>query len=160
MLWQANPAAADEVNPTPKLSSSSAVATFDPPPGQDQPRQAASGGTRGPSQCLQSDAMAQPIAIEMRRATLMPDPTFLIQVPQTSAHAAEFSLFDKQGRGIYQTTIPLQGESLVKVTLPETLSPSLQSHDQSYRWVFSLVCQADDRLQDQTATDWVEWIQP
>ncbi|NJR64378.1 MAG: DUF928 domain-containing protein [Leptolyngbyaceae cyanobacterium CRU_2_3] len=159
MLWQASPSIA-ETNPAPELPSAlAAVATFEPPPGQDQPRQAAGGGTRGPSQCLQSDVMAQSIAVAMKRATLAPSPSFQIQVPQTSAQMAEFSLFDRQGQGIYQTTVPLQGEAIVKVSLPETSSP-LQSDGQSYRWVFAVVCQADDRLQDQTATGWVQWTEP
>jgi len=39
----------------------------------------------------------------------------------------------------------------IAVNLPQTLQPN-----QEYQWVLSLVCQPNERLQDQTIMGWIE----
>jgi hypothetical protein len=48
--------------------------------------------------------------------------------------------------------VPLNKEAKeIAVNLPQTLQPN-----QEYQWVLSLVCQPNERLQDQTIMGWIE----
>ncbi len=80
------------------------------------------------------------------------EPIIAWQIDSNSASQAEFALFDRNGKGIYQATVPLNKEAKeIAVNLPQTLQPN-----QEYQWVLSLVCQPNERLQDQTIMGWIE----
>ena len=85
-------------------------------------------------------------------------PTFLVYVPQTAARIAEFSLFGRNNRGIYQTTFALgRTPKIVSFSLPTT-APSLKIGE-DYQWFFTMICMPQDRLQDQFVTGSVRRIQ-
>lgn len=135
----------------------SSVITFEPPPGQDQPIQATGGGSRDGGSCLLGAQGTVPLLALNSSGTidktLEAHPTFHIQVPPTAAPVAEFSLFDASGNGLYQTTIALTTPGTVEVSLPES-APALET-GQTYQWVFSVICQPTDRLQDQSTSGWI-----
>jgi len=72
---------------------------------------------------------------------------------------AEFSLFDKQMKGVYQVTIPVdQKTGLMSISLADS-APVLPK-DQPYYWTFALACNANDRTEDWVVGGWVEYAQP
>jgi hypothetical protein len=130
--------------------------SFEPPPGRDRPQRTGTGGSRDSRQCLQAATGQLPPIVTIAQAQAT---TAVVQVelPATAAKQVEFSLSDQNGQGIYQTTLWLsETPQTVKIPLLETI-PALQPNQQ-YEWVISLICQPDDRLQDQTFTGWVRWI--
>jgi hypothetical protein len=79
--------------------------------------------------------------------TLAERPTFLVYVPQTSAQTAEFSLFDQNNKGIYQTTFALTDTpGIVSFTLPSN-APPLEV-GKNYTWFFALICDPKNRRRD------------
>ncbi|MDX2213484.1 MAG: DUF928 domain-containing protein [Oculatellaceae cyanobacterium bins.114] len=138
------------------LSTLATEVGFEPAPDNGRPHRTTAGGSRNPGYCPNDQTGSQPLA-----ALQSPDPAVdsalavQIQVPKTSAREAEFSLFDESGRGVYQTLLALGDESgVIRIDLPETASQPQSSR--RYRWVFSLICQADDRLQDRSISGWIQ----
>jgi len=116
-----------------------------------QPRQSSrpartlGGATRSIERCGQNPVVKY-VGLEGQ------EPIIAWQLDSNSAPQAEFALFDSNGKGIYQATMPLNKEAKeVAVNLPQTLQPN-----QEYQWVLSLVCQPNERLQDQTIMGWIE----
>src|SRR5919199_2160707 len=76
-----------------------------PPKNPDDTR---GGGTRDGGRCPQDAMTSQSLTalspVPEPGLTLAERPTFLAYVPQTTAQRAEFSLFDQNNKGIYQTT--------------------------------------------------------
>lgn len=137
--------------------SASLASAFEPPPGQGEPGSTAGGASR-PSQsacALSSDA---PIVLAPKTylgLTTQARPTFWISLPPSRAKTLEFSLFDRQRKGIYQTQIAIENKSgLVKITLPET-APAL-SLNQSYNWTVALVCNPKRRTEDWVVGGWIQ----
>lgn len=125
---------------------------FQPPAGEGMPNRTAGGASRtGPSVCpsLPPDkaqltalvpALQKPdaIASNLTGLTTETHPTLYFFVPAVAAEEAVFSLKDEKDRDVYQTTIPLSGQTgIVSVKLPS--DAPLQA-GQSYRWSFGLVC--------------------
>jgi hypothetical protein len=136
--------------------------TFEPPPGQDRPDQTAGGGSRGGGRCPHDSIDEQPLTALVTKdpvyITSDPYPTVQIQVPQTMAETAEFSLFDANGNGVYQTSISLPAHSqVIDIHLPAN-EPALQPN-QNYQWVFALVCEPNDRLQDRSISGWIRRVE-
>ncbi|MBD2103926.1 DUF928 domain-containing protein [Leptolyngbya sp. FACHB-261] len=121
------------------------------PPPPPNPSSTAPGGQRGSNTCPQDPDSGQAlIALSPANQpglTLAERPTFLVYVPQTRAQTAEFSLSNRNGSGVYRTTIALTNTpGIITVSLPPTTSPlEIGKH---YIWVFSLVCTANNRFQD------------
>jgi hypothetical protein len=137
--------------------------TFEPPPDQDRPSQTAGGGSRGGGYCLPDPRLEPPLTAlpttPVTELTAETHPTFLVQVPQTAAQTAEFSLFDENWNGIYQTHLSLHDvPDVVSVSLPEN-EPALEV-GQDYHWVLALICEPSDRLQDQTVGGRIRRIEP
>lgn len=81
-------------------------------------------------------------------------PTIVWRLASHTAPQAEVALFDQNGKAVYQTTIPLLPTlQEVAITLPQNLAGN-----QEYKWVFSLVCRPQERLQDQTIVGWIEYV--
>ncbi|MBD2465123.1 DUF928 domain-containing protein [Oscillatoria sp. FACHB-1407] len=139
---------------------------FEPSPDNGRPNRTTAGGSRNPGYCPNDRSVSQPLAAVPstqsatgQAASQTVDPLAVqIQVPETSARAAEFSLFDESGRGVYQTRLALEQPGIIRIALPEAAS-QLQSN-RRYRWVFSLICQPDDRLQDRSVSGWIQPAQP
>lgn len=136
-----------------------------PPPPPDNPDSSASGGRRDKGACPQDAVVAttSPILTAFSPTTkpgltLAERPTFLVYVPKTSAKTAEFSLRNQNGSGVYRTTLAL-------TNTPDTVSISLASKAPSleigkrYTWSFAVICNPNDRVEDQFVTGTVERIE-
>lgn len=69
---------------------------------------------------------------------------------------AEFMLLDESEEVVYQETVLLSDTpGIVELSLPEGTELSVA---QSYRWLFSVICTADNRSNDVTVNGWIERI--
>jgi hypothetical protein len=150
---------------TAKVWASNVVASFEPPPGRDAPR----GGTvGGGSRPVGGICLSNPSAKTSSLTALVPGrhlgltqsdhPNFLVYLPQTTAQAVEFSLFDEHMNGIYQMSVPVSQAGLVSIRLPDTAPPLAQ--DKTYYWTVALACNPSDRTEDWVVGGWVERAEP
>jgi Domain of Unknown Function (DUF928) len=135
--------------------------SFDPPPGQGEPGSTAGGASRPiKSSCLvhpeKTDSLTPLSPKTYLGLTAQARPTFWVYVPETPAQTLEFSLFDRQRKGIYQTRIKISNTAsgLVQIPLPET-APEL-TPNQSYAWTVALVCNPKRRTEDWVANGWIQ----
>ncbi len=122
------------------------------PPPPKNPNETTGGGTRDEGRCPQDAKTSQPLTalspVSEPGLTLAERPTFLAYVPQTTAQTAEFSLFDQNNKGIYQTTFALTNTpGIVSFSLPPN-APLLEI-GKNYTWSFAMICDPKNRLQDQ-----------
>lgn len=122
------------------------------PPPPKNPDQTTGGGTRDEGRCPQDAKTSQPLTalspVTEAGLTLAERPTFLAYVPTTTAQTAEFSLFDQNNKGIYQTTFALTTTpGIVSFSLPPNAPPLEIGKD--YTWSFAMICDPKKRLQDQ-----------
>ena len=120
-----------------------------PPKNPDDTR---GGGTRDGGRCPQDAMTSQSLTalspVPEPGLTVAERPTFLAYVPQTTAQTAEFSLFDQNNKGIYQTTFALTNTpGIVSFSLPPNAPPLEIGKD--YTWSFAMICNPKNRLQDQ-----------
>lgn len=137
-----------------------AIAAFDPPPGNGTPIGTAGGGSRPAQPACLSDAAASTALTVLAPShyvglTAHSHPTVWVYIPPTRAQQLEFSLFDAQGKGIYQTTLPIAAAGLISISLPTT-APALAERIPHY-WTVALVCNPDRRTDDWVAGGgWIE----
>ncbi|WP_017301779.1 DUF928 domain-containing protein [Nodosilinea nodulosa] len=137
-----------------------------PPPPPTNPGSSAPGGRRNASACPQ-DAGAAPNSatpgplltalspITKPGLTLATHPTFLVYVPTTNAESAEFSLRNQAGQGLYRTTVPLPTTpAIVSISLPD--QTAALAVGKTYTWTFAIICDPNDRLEDQFVTGTVQ----
>ncbi|QLE56365.1 DUF928 domain-containing protein [Nostoc sp. TCL26-01] len=141
------------------------LAQTSPPPPPKNPERSSPGGRRDPSNCPQ-DAAAAPTELILTALsptmkpglTLAEHPTFLVYAPKTSAKNAEFSLRNREGRGVYRTTVALSNTpTLISLTLPAETPPLTVG--QPYTWSFAIICNPSDRLDDRFVTGMVQRIE-
>ncbi|MEP0884037.1 DUF928 domain-containing protein [Trichocoleus sp. ST-U3] len=124
-----------------------------PPPPPNNPDETTGGGTRDGGRCPQDAITSEPPLTALSPVTepgltVAERPTFLAYVPQTTAQTAEFSLFDQNNQGVYQTTFALTNTSgIVSFSLPPNAPPLEIGKD--YTWSFAMICDPKKRLQDQ-----------
>ena len=140
-------------------------AIFEPPPGRDAPRGGTAGGGSRPAggACsstlsAKSSSLAALVPGRNLGLTQAEHPNFLVYIPQTTAQAAEFSLFDEQMNGIYQMSVPVSKAGLVSIRLPDTAPPLVK--DKPYYWTVALVCNPSDRTEDWVVGGWIESVEP
>jgi hypothetical protein len=135
-------------------------AQIEPPSGSPAPGSTTSGGTRPTQACLKSiPKIAQRlIALNPSKAigfTHSVQPTLFVYMPRNEAQALEISLFDEQKRGLYQTTLSIQNQSgLIGLPLPND-APKLVK-GQNYYWTVAVVCNVNDRTEDQVISGWIQ----
>jgi hypothetical protein len=122
------------------------------PPPPRNPNETRGGGTRDEGRCPQDAKTSQSLTalspVTETGLTVAERPTFLAYVPQTIAQTAEFSLFDQNNQGIYQTTFALTNTpGIVSFSLPPNAPPLEIGKD--YTWSFAMICDPKKRLQDQ-----------
>lgn len=137
----------------------SAFAQYVPPDNIGIPGRREGGGTRG--DCLNSE---QPLMALMPETsygeTVSAYPTFSWFVPNVPAKAAEFVLYDEAGNEVYYTTFRVTGTSgILSISLPETADLQPLEVGQNYEWVFSLVCDEQDRSGDLFTTGWLRRVE-
>lgn len=140
------------------------LAQSNPPPPPKNPGSSAPGGRRDPTACPQDVGMT---TTEQQLTALSPTtkpgitlaerPTFFVFVPKTSAKTAEFSLRDRNNRGVYRTTLALTDPpGIVSLNLPAQ-APALEVGKQ-YWWSFAVICNPNDRMDDRAVTGTVQRI--
>ena len=123
------------------------------PPPPKNPDETTGGGTRDEGRCPQDAITSGPpltalSPLTKSGLTVAEHPTFLAYVPQTTAQRAEFSLFDQDNKGIYQTTFALSDTpGIASFSLPPNAPPLEIGKD--YTWSFAMICDPKKRLQDQ-----------
>lgn len=140
-----------------QISPASSVkqVTFEPRRDQPAPKTTVGGGRRNDGKCSQDRTSSEQSTAEAKsldqlltpllrspvtdpQLTVSPRPTFLVYVPQTSAKALELTL-ERDGKGIYQTTVNLSGTpGIVSISLPAN-APELEM-GKDYKWLVSMVC--------------------
>ena len=77
-------------------------------------------------------------------------PTFFFYLPQPNAELAEFILEDENGNLIYEQALTIKNLSgVISVSIPANTNVPPLEVGKKYTWVFSLVCDPDDRSSDQ-----------
>jgi len=76
-------------------------------------------------------------------------PTFFFYLPQPNAELAEFILEDENGNLIYGQALTIKNLSgVIGVSIPANTNVPPLEVGKKYTWVFSLVCDPDDRSAD------------
>jgi hypothetical protein len=77
-------------------------------------------------------------------------PTFFFYLPQPNAELAEFILQDENGNLIYRQALTIKNLSgVIGVSIPANTNVAPLEVGKKYTWVFSLVCDPEDRSGDQ-----------
>ena len=146
------------------LGASSAVAGFDPPPGQDAPKQTSGGGVRGGTCPAEIGAAANttPLTLLLPESgfglTVNDRPTLMAYIPPTSATTVEFTIRDDEENYAYRTNIPVDSKGgVVSISLPANLPPLEAGKD--YMWSVAMVCVPGDRLQDAVAQGYIRRVE-
>jgi hypothetical protein len=135
-------------------------AQIEPPAGSPAPASTTSGGTRPTQACLKSIPKVPQRLIVLNPSktigfTRSDQPTLFIYIPRNEAQALEFSLFDEQKRGLYQTTLSIQNQSgLIHVPFPSD-APKLIKQ-KNYYWTVAVICNVNDRTEDQIIGGWIQ----
>lgn len=134
--------------------------TIEPPPGLPAPQTTTSGGSRPINQtCVSSSNQSKaPIAIASQRSvglTMHDRPTVWVYLPPNQAKTLEFSVFDQDRKGLYQTTIETNNRTGF---VPITIAPSAPAlnQNQPYYWTVALVCNSKDRTSDWIVGGWIQ----
>jgi len=146
------------------LGGLSAAFAFDPPPGQDAPKQTAGGGVRGGNCPAEIGAATQttPLTLLLPESgfglTVKDRPTFMAYVPPTSATEAEFTIRDNEEEYAYRTQVPIDGRGgVVSISLPASAPPLEAGKD--YIWSVAMICVPGDRLQDVVAQGFIRRVE-
>jgi hypothetical protein len=76
-------------------------------------------------------------------------PTFFFYLPQPNAELAEFILEDENGNLIYEQALTIKNLSgVIGVSIPANTNVPRLEVGKNYTWVFSLVCDPEDRSAD------------
>ncbi|MEA5574991.1 DUF928 domain-containing protein [Anabaena sp. UHCC 0451] len=114
------------------------------------PKSTLGGGRRGVS-CITLDEGKPALTALMpkrdnKSLTVSATPEFYFYVPKTTAITGEFVLRNGE-KDIYQTTFKLPEKSgIVKLQIPPTSNLKTGS---TYKWYFTIICNADDRSSDE-----------
>ena len=87
-------------------------------------------------------------------------PTFFFYLPQTEAELAEFILEDQSGNQIYKQTLTISNLSgAIGISIPANKNVPPLEVGKSYRWNFTVICNAQDRSADVWETGIVQRVQ-
>jgi len=87
-------------------------------------------------------------------------PTFFFYLPQPNAELAEFILEDESGNQIYQQDLTIKNLSgVIGVSIPANTNVPPLEVGKKYTWVFSLVCDPDDRSADKVERGVVQRVE-
>jgi hypothetical protein len=77
-------------------------------------------------------------------------PTFFFYLPQPNAELAEFILEDENRNLIYEQALTIKNSSgVISVSIPANTNVRPLEVGKNYTWVFSLICDPEDRSADQ-----------
>ncbi|NJK36965.1 MAG: DUF928 domain-containing protein [Oscillatoriales cyanobacterium SM2_3_0] len=162
------PASARSYSPattqTTHLLNQQANLTFPPTEDRGAPSRTRGSGSRGPcgdgsDSALSDIALTALMPANNIGTTISSHPAVYVYVPKTSGKSAEFTLYNwttRERAAVYEAQVPVANLSgIVKIPLPETVNLEPEN---TYVWVFSIVCNAQDRSQDQYVSGWIERV--
>jgi hypothetical protein len=87
-------------------------------------------------------------------------PTFFFYLPQPNAELAEFILEDENGNLIYEQALTIKNLSgVIGVSIPANTNVPPLEVGKKYTWVFSLVCDPEDRAADKVESGIVRRVE-
>jgi hypothetical protein len=104
-----------------------------------------------PSGCASSSQLSLTALVPKNKIgqTVSDYPTFFFYLPQTDAELAEFILEDQSGNQIYRQDLPIKNVSgVIGVSIPANTNVPPLEVGKKYTWIFSLVCDPQDRSSD------------
>ena len=92
--------------------------------------------------------------------TISSRPELLFYIPFTAdqARTVEFVMINENEEELYRGRVPLiNTPGIIRIQLPDGFA---LEEDQSYRWVFSVICNPENRSGDITMNGWVRRVRP
>jgi len=141
------------LEPTPKPTTVSAGPRFIPPKDEiEAPYTGRTGGpgfVRGKCGDLREVSFTALVPENKIARTVSDYPTFFFYLPQPNAELAEFILQDENGNQIYGQALTIKNLSgVIGVSIPANTNVPPLEVGKKYTWVFSLVCDPEDRAAD------------
>jgi hypothetical protein len=141
------------LEPTPKPTTVSAGPRFIQPKDEiEAPYTGRTGGpgfVRGKCGDLPQVSFTALVPENKRGRTVSDYPTFFFYLPQPNAELAEFILQDENGNQIYGQALTIKNLSgVIGVSIPANTNVPPLEVGKKYTWVFSLVCNPEDRSAD------------
>jgi len=115
-----------------------------------------------PSGCASSSQLSLTALVPKNKIgqTVSDYPTFFFYLPQTDAELAEFILEDQSGNQIYRQDLPIKNVSgVIGVSIPANTNVPPLEVGKKYTWIFSLVCDPEDRSSDLLETGIVRRVE-
>ena len=124
-----------------QLPTAQTIPSYDPPPPTDPT-------IRGNKNCSTfAPELLSPVP--KRVMTTAAYPTFLFFVPTTTARQVQFVLKGSDRKSIYRQTFALSGQTgILRVVLPNEPNIKELAVGQTYKWEFSIMCDANNRFFD------------
>lgn len=139
------------------------------PGGTGSPGKRIGAGTRGPGSCLSAEKRLTALVPETESAqsktvlglTVAEYPILLFYVPENSGQTLEFALVDPTNDQKYETSISTpRTAGIVSVDFSKIKNLPPLGVGKNYQWYFSIVCNSDDRSQDETVEGFVQRVKP
>ncbi|AFZ56563.1 DUF928 domain-containing protein [Anabaena cylindrica FACHB-243] len=137
--------------PTTPNSKLLAQLQFPSAPDRGKPQRTGAGGRRGNSCIISQNDQPSLTALmptwDNNGQTVSNNPELYVYVPQINTKSGEFVLIDEEGNEVYQTNfIPPDQPGIVKLTIPSNADLKV---GKKYQWFFTIVCNSEDRSQDE-----------
>lgn len=150
-------------NPNKPQTKSPAATRIKFPSGPDRgtPQTTSAGGRRGTSCIMTENGQASLTALmptwDNQGQTFVKNPNLYIYIPKNTTKTGDFRVIDDQGNDVYKTDFVLPSEpGIVELSIPA--SAALKT-DKKYFWYFTLICNPDDRSQDEYISGSLKRIQ-
>jgi hypothetical protein len=110
------------------------------------------GGAKAGASCVRPEKGKPPLTALIPSPqhigkTVIDSPSLFWYIPTTAATMGEFAVTDDKENMIYRTTFKLPGTpGIIKLTIPNSVN---LKNGQTYRWNFSIICDAVDRSNDE-----------
>ena len=131
------------------------------PGGTGSPGKRIGAGTRGPGSCA---LVPETVAAQSKTVlglTVAEHPILLFYVPENSGQKLEFALVDPTNDQKYETSIATPStDGIVSVHFSKIKNLPPLEVGKNYQWYFSIVCNSDDRSQDETVEGFVQRVKP
>ncbi|MEA5575195.1 DUF928 domain-containing protein [Anabaena sp. UHCC 0451] len=134
---------------------------FPSSPDRGTPKRTGAGGRRGNSCLITKTGQPSLTALmptwDNHERTAVKNPMLYVYVPKTTTKTGEFVVIDDEGNEVYQNNfIPPSEPGIVQISIPT--SASLKT-GKKYFWYFTLICNPEDRSQDEYTSGSLERTQ-
>ncbi|WP_164674573.1 DUF928 domain-containing protein [Spirulina subsalsa] len=135
------------------------------PAGSGSPSRTAGGATRTGQPCVPKGPNDKPLTVIVPSnnvgKTVAAEPTLFLYVPPTTAVGGEVVILDEAGEEVYfndEFTLPESLKTEGGIVRFQVTGADLQA-GQKYEWIFSLMCNVDDRSNDEVVTGVFERVE-